>query len=53
MIKGFLASVSSFCINIFLSPVRQLTETKGTLIVGFSANVLGQLLFLGARLINL
>lgn len=45
MIKDFPAPVNSFCINIFLSPVRQLTETKGPLIVGFSASALGQLYF--------
>lgn len=43
MIKDVSASVSSLCINIFLSPVRQLTETKGILIVSFSISVLGQL----------
>ena len=49
MIKGFLASVSSFCINIFLSAVKQLTDTKGVLLCHYA----GSTLFLGACSVNL
>lgn len=49
MIKGFLASVSSFCINIFLSAVKQLTDTEGTLLCHYA----GSTLFPGALLVNL